>query len=125
MGHGDEIVLADGNFPAESQNVPVIRCDGHGIPELLSAVLMLFPLDEYESQPIAFMDVISGDTYNPVIWEEYKKIFTNCNYKEKQIEYVERNAFYNRAKKAFVIVATSESSQYANIILKKGIVRPK
>jgi len=123
MGHGDEIVLADGNFPAESQNVPVIRCDGHGVPVLLSAILTLFPMDEYVSQPVALMDVITGDTYKPVIWDEYKNILILHNCKDENIEYMERYAFYERSKKAFAIVATSERSQYANIILKKGIVK--
>ena len=122
MGHGDEIVLADGNFPAESQGVPVIRCDGHGVPDLLTAILTLFPLDEYVSQPVALMDVVTGDTYKPVIWDEYKNILRLYNYKDEQIEYMERYAFYERSKKAFAIVATSEMSQYANVILKKGIV---
>jgi len=122
MGHGDEIVIADGNFPAESQGVPVIRCDGHGVPELLKAILLLFPLDNYVEQPVALMDVVEGDTYKPVIWDEYKNILAGNGCGTGQIEYMERYAFYDRAKMAFAVVATGELSQYANIILKKGIV---
>jgi len=125
MGHGDEIVLADGNFPAESQGVPVIRCDGHGVPELLKAILMLLPLDTYVEQPVALMDVIEGDTYEPMIWDTYKLILANNDCISEQVEYMERYAFYDRAKKAFAVVATSEMSQYANVILKKGIVKPE
>ena len=124
MGHGDEIVLADGNFPAESQNVPVIRCDGHGVPELLKAILLLLPLDSYVSQPLALMKVIDGDTYKPEIWDEYISIFAQNGLESDKIEYIERYAFYERAKKSVAIVATSELSQYANVILKKGIVKP-
>ena len=124
MGHGDEIVLADGNFPAESQNVPVIRCDGHGVPELLKAILRLLPLDSYVEQPAAPMEVVKGDAYMPAIWEQYKAILAESGCLESQIEYMERFAFYGRAKKAFAVVATGELSQYANVILKKGIVKP-
>ena len=125
MGHGDEIILADGNFPAESQGVPVIRCDGHGVPELLCAILKLLPLDSYVEKPIALMDIISGDTYQPVIWDTYKSIFADNGYAPEQIEYMERYAFYGRTKKTFAVVATGEMSQYANVILKKGIVKPE
>ena len=125
MGHGDEIVLGDGNFPAESQGVPVIRCDGHGVPELLKAILKLFPLDNYVEKPVALMDVVKGETYLPVIWDEYKAILAENGCAENQIEYMERYAFYERTKKTFAVVATGEISQYANVILKKGIVTGK
>jgi len=120
MGHGDEIVIGDGNFPTESQGVPVIRCDGHGVPELLKAILKLFPLDAYVEKPIVLMDVVKGDTYLPMIWDTFKEIFGNVG-----IEYMERYAFYERTKEAFAVIATGEMSQYANVILKKGIVKPE
>ena len=125
MGHGDEIVLADGNFPAESQGVPVVRCDGHGVPDLLKAILKLFPLDNYVEQPVALMEVVKGDIYKPIIWDEYKSILAVNGCNDNQIEYMERYAFYDRTKKAFAVVATGEMSQYANVILKKGIVKPE
>ena len=62
MGHGDEIVLADGNFPAASIAQRLVRADGHGVPELLEAVLTLFPLDPYSEKPVALMQVVPGDT---------------------------------------------------------------
>ena len=125
MGHGDEIVLADGNFPAESYKkyAEVIRCDGHGVPELLKAILKLFPLDSYVQQPVALMDVVKGDTYKPVIWETYKTILAEDGCEAERIEYMERYAFYERTRNAFAVVATGELSQYANIVLKKGIVK--
>ena len=122
MGHGNEIVLADGNFPAESQNVQVVRCDGHNIPDLLKAILTLFPLDSYVAQPVAFMDVVPGDTYEPKIWNDYISIFAQNGISNDKIEYMERFAFYERAKNTFAIVATGELSKYANIILKKGVI---
>ena len=73
MGHGDEIVLADGNFPAESmgKGAIVVRADGHGVAELLDAVLALVPLDQYAEQPAALMEAVPGDPCVPVIWDEY------------------------------------------------------
>jgi len=124
MGHGDEIVIGDGNFPADSQGIPVIRSDGHGVPEMLQAILQLFPLDSFVKQPVALMDVVKGDTFVPVIWDEFKKILANAGYGDEKIEYMERYDYYDRAKKAFAVVATSEISKYANVILKKGIVKP-
>ena len=74
MGHSDEIVIADGNFPGASHAQRLIRLDGHNVPEILNAVLQLFPLDRYVAAPVALMEVVKGDPVVPVIWEEYKKI---------------------------------------------------
>lgn len=125
MGHGDEIILADANFPAESvgKNAVVIRADGHGVPSLLAAILELMPLDRYVERPVALMEVVPGDDVNPVIWEEYKSILTKYEPEHCKIEMIERMAFYERANKAYAIVASGESAIYANILLKKGVVQ--
>ncbi|MFW6256614.1 MAG: L-fucose mutarotase [Bacillota bacterium] len=123
MGHGDEIVLADGNFPAASKARKLIRCDGHGIPELLEAIMKYFPLDIYVDKPVALMELVSGDDYDPVIWDEYKKIIAKYSPEQTDFAYIERFNFYDRAKKAYAIVATGEQALYANIILKKGVVQ--
>ncbi|WP_261305578.1 L-fucose mutarotase [Paenibacillus andongensis] len=120
MGHGDEIILADGNFPAASHTNRLLRSDGHGVPELLEAVLSLFPLDTYSEQPVALMAKVPGDTVETPIWATYEDIIRTQM--PPQIEYVERFAFYERAKKAYAIVATSEKALYANVILKKGVI---
>jgi L-fucose mutarotase len=122
MGHGDEIVIADGNFPAASIAQRIIRLDGHNVPEVLKAVLKLFPLDKYVKYPVGLMAVVPGDNVNPVIWEEYRKIILESKEPFTEFEYIERFAFYERAKEAYAVVATSESALYANIILKKGVV---
>lgn len=123
MGHGDEIVIGDGNFPAASVANNLARLDGHSVPEVLEAVLKLFPLDGYAEYPIALMAVCGGDdeNQNPPVWEKYKEIIAKYE-PEAKIEYVERFAYYERAKKAYAVVATGEKSKYANIILKKGCV---
>ena len=122
MGHGDELVIVDGNFPAASMGVPVVHLDGHGVPEVLKAVLQLFPLDAYVERPVALMEVIPGDPIVPTIWEEYREILRNAGC-DTEPEKVERFAFYERARHAFCVAATSEPAQYANVILKKGIVK--
>ena len=121
MGHSDEIVIADGNFPGASHAQRLIRLDGHHVPEILNAVLQLFPLDRYVAAPVALMEVVKGDPVVPVIWEEYKKIIA-AHEEDIQIEKIERFAFYERAKKAYAVITTSEKAVYANIILKKGVV---
>ena len=125
MGHGDEIVLADGNFPAESMGKDgvVLRADGHTVPELLDAVLQLIPLDQYVSQPVALMDVVPVDYVQPTIWEEYRALMAKHGEDPQAVEKMERFAFYERAKKAYAIVATGETAIYANILLKKGVVQ--
>jgi L-fucose mutarotase len=128
MGHGDELVIADGNFPSASVACAtatkiLVRADGHGVPELLDAILDLFPLDQYIQTPVALMAVTPGDTYEPVIWDSYLEIIKKHDPDFENFEHVERFAFYERAKKAYAIIATGESALYANIILKKGVVK--
>jgi L-fucose mutarotase len=122
MGHGDEIVIGDGNFPGASNAKRLIRCDGNNIPELLDAILQLFPIDSYVEKPFTLMAVTTGDTYKPVIWEEYRKIIGKYDLRKDIFEMLERPDFYARARSAYAIIATSESALYANIILKKGVV---
>ncbi|HEY0828850.1 MAG TPA: RbsD/FucU domain-containing protein, partial [Bacilli bacterium] len=113
----------DGNFPAASHAQRLVRCDGHGVPEILEAILQLFPLDQYVKQPVSFMQVVPGDTVaTPPIWSQYQAIIKSFDEAENPVEQVERFEFYNRAKKAYAIVATGESALYANIILKKGVI---
>ena len=126
MGHGDEIVIADGNFPCESmgKNAIVVRADGNSVPEILDAVLALIPLDQYYETPVALMEVVIVDTVpTPVIWKEYDALLKKHTPENMKIEYMERFAFYERAKKAYAIIATSEEAVYANILLKKGVVK--
>ena len=126
MGHSDRLVIADGNFPSESmgKNAKVIRCDGHGVPELLEAILTVFPLDTYVETPVSLMQVMPGDNVETPIWDEYKEIISRFDERgEKAIGQTERFAFYDEAKTAYAIIATGESALYANIMLQKGVVK--
>lgn len=125
MGHSDQIVLSDGNFPAESmgKDCKVIRCDGHGVPELLDAILSVFPLDTYVEKPVNLMEVVPGDDVETPIWDTYDEIISKYdNRGNEAIRNIERFDFYDKAKKAYAIVATGEKALYANVILQKGVV---
>lgn len=128
MGHGDTLVLGDGNFPAESMGKDgiVIRCDGHGVPELLDAILQLMPLDTYVEYPVKLMEVVPGDNVETPIWDTYKGIINKYDQRgNKAVGHVERFEFYNEAKKAYAIIATSEKAIYANVLLQKGVIIEK
>ncbi len=124
MGHGDELVIADGNFPCHSvgKNSIIIHADGHGVPEILDAVLQLMPLDTYTPEPVGLMEVVAGDDVETPIWDKYNEILKKHEPDHHSIEYIERFAFYERAKGAYLIISTSEKALYANILLKKGVV---
>jgi L-fucose mutarotase len=124
MGHGDELVIADGNFPAASMAQRLVRSDGNGAVELLNAILQFLPLDQYVDHPAALMAVVSGDSISqPKIWEDFRRVVRRWEPKFADFEFMDRFLFYERARQAYAIVATSETAQYANIILKKGIIR--
>ena len=125
MGHADRLVIADGNFPAESvgKNAIVVRLDGHGVPEVLDAILKLFPLDSYVDHPVNLMQVMPGDDAETPIWEEYKAIVAKHDERGSDaIGEIERFEFYEQAKTAYAIIATGEKAIYANIMLQKGVV---
>lgn len=126
MGHGDELVIADGNFPCHTigKNTIVIRADGHGTKEILGAVLLLLPLDTYSEKPVALMEKVPDDPCpTPTIWAEYDEILHRYEPEHCAIEMTERFTFYERAKNAYLIIATGETAIYANILLKKGVVK--
>jgi L-fucose mutarotase len=126
MGHGDRIVLADGNFPVQStgRNAIVIRLDGNGTSEILDAILKLFPLDTYVDKPVTFMEVVKNDPVETPIWNEYFKIIEKYDERSaKAVQEIERFKFYEEASSAYAIIATSEPALYANIILQKGVVK--
>lgn len=125
MGHGDRLVIGDGNFPAESmgRDAVVIRMDGHNVPELLDAILQVFPLDTYVDKPVGLMEVVKGDTVETPIWDTYEELVAKYDDRGgSAIGHMERFAFYEESRKAYAIIATSEKALYANILLQKGVV---
>lgn len=121
MGHGDELVIADANFPAHKMNKRVIRADGISGTDMLKAVLTVIPLDTYAKENFMLMKTTNGDP-TPAIWKEYDKIAKSLdkNVKKKMIE---RFAFYERSKDAYLVIETGEERIYGNIIIKKGVIK--
>ncbi len=125
MGHGDRIVFGDSNFPAESmgKNSKVVRCDGLTVPDLLRAILPLFPLDTYVECPVAVMQVVKGFDTDVPIWQEYKSIVAQFDERgEGAFREIERFEFYEKSRKCYAVVATGETAIYANIMLQKGVI---
>ncbi len=119
MGHGDELVIADANFPADSIATRLIRMPGIDGVRAAEAVLSVFPLDNYTDAPTLIMDMTDGDKAKgmpePTIWPEYEAL---CG----SVKKLERYEFYERAKKAYAVIQTGEERQYGNLILVKGVV---
>ena len=121
MGHGDEIVLADAHFPAESLGDNVLRADGLRVAALLDAILPLFELDSYADEPLVMMAAVAGDTLDPAVEEEYARAIRGHLSAVPAIARLERYAFYDRAQEAYAVVATGELAKYGNLILRKGV----
>jgi len=122
MGHGDEIVLADAFFTGDSLNPRVIRADGLRIPELLDGILRLINLDESADETLVMMQPVEGDVTDPKVELSYREVVDRYWPDTPAIAKMERFAFYERARKAFAVVMTGETSKYGNIILKKGVI---
>ncbi len=121
MGHGDEIVLADSNFPGASIGKRLVRADGLPIKALLEAILPLFVLDRY-ADPLLMMQVVQGDKLDPAVEADYMQVVRRYQPDAAAPVRIERNAFYERARGAFCVVMTGELRVYGNLILKKGVI---
>jgi L-fucose mutarotase len=121
MGHGDELVIGDCNFPAASMGKRCVRADGLSGTDVLDAILSLFPLDAYVDAPVTLMQVVPGYDSKPPIWDEYKALVERHEPGTK-MQWIERFDFYDRAKNAYATVATAERALYACIIIKKGVL---
>ncbi len=127
MGHSDRICIADGNFPTETigKNAVVIRMDGHGVPEILDAILTLFPLDTYVEKPVTLMELMECDRgrIKTEIWDRYREVIAKHDERGADtVGNIDRFDFYEEAKKCYCIIATGETAVYANVILQKGVV---
>ncbi len=121
MGHGDEIVLADAHFPADTCNEYVLRADGVRIPTLLDGIIPLFELDSYVEHPMIMMAVLPNDTLDPQVEQDYMAAVHKHAPNAAAPARIERATFYERAKSAYAVVLTGEQAKYGNLILKKGV----
>jgi L-fucose mutarotase len=122
MGHGDEIVLADANFPAASHAQRLVRADGHGVAPLLEGILALFPLDTFVESPAYVMQPVDESAGEPPVWFDYRQVIEAAEGRAIPLQPIERFAFYDRAREAYAIVATGETALYGNLIVKKGVI---
>lgn len=122
MGHGDEVVIADANFPAATIAKRLVHMNGVNASDALEAILSLIPLDQYVGRPAAVMAVVGEPDATPETYGDFLSVMQKAEGKQIQIERVERFAFYERARKAFGVVATSERRLYGNIIISKGVI---
>lgn len=116
MGHGDEIILSDAHFPAHTLGVPVLRADGIPVADLLAGILPLLELDAYVDHPVVMMAPVPGDSLDDALMAKVHALVP-----AEKVEYIERFAFYERARKVFAVVVTGETAKYGNILLKKGV----
>jgi L-fucose mutarotase len=123
MGHGDELLLCDGNYPKFGCPERCVRMDGHGISEILDMILKFFPLDAYVDNPTTLMAVVAGDPYKPEIWDEYREIGKKYEANGLREKAVEKPEFYQKGTRCYACIATGEKALYANVILKKGVVK--
>jgi len=122
MGHGDEIALVDSNYPAVSNAKRLVRLDGSCLPAALEACMQLLPLDTFVEKPAFRMMQVHAPEEIPGVQQECQKIIDKCEGRHVQLEGISREEFYERAKKAFAIVYTSEPRGYGCLLLKKGVI---
>lgn len=122
MGHGDEIVVADANFPAESNARRLVRLDGLDAVRVVRAILSVMPLDSFVDDPAASMAPVDDPAKVPPVVSLFQKVVDEVADNPARIVPVERFAFYERARAAYAIVATGEGRHYGNLILKKGVL---
>lgn len=122
MGHGDEIVIADANFPGSSIGPNCIRADGSTASEVLQAVLTVMPLDSFVPDPALTMQVVGDAEAIPEAVTDFQRIIDQVADNPARVQSLERFAFYERAADAITIVQTGERRLYGNIILKKGVI---
>lgn len=125
MGHGDELVLADANFPADANAQRIVRADGIDLETLLPAILKFLPIDTFISEQAMVMEPVDPQAPEPTIWATFRKDLQAAEGRDVSLTKIERFAFYDRTRAAYAIVATGSRAFYSNIILKKGVVAPE
>ena len=124
MGHGDTLVLADANFPASSLATKLIRLDGLNIPQAAKAILSVFPLDSFIDFPVRRMEIDDNPAKINETHNDFSKILKETSGDRWKIGSIERFQFYKEAKKAFVIISTTDARPYGCFILTKGVIKP-
>jgi L-fucose mutarotase len=122
MGHGDEIALVDSNYPAASHAQRLVRLDGSCLPAALEACMQLLPLDTFVDKPALRMMPVDAPDSIPEVQQDCQRIIDRCEGRHVQLAGISREEFYERARKAYAIVYTSEPRGYGCLLLKKGVI---
>jgi L-fucose mutarotase len=124
MGHGDDLVIADANFPATTMGRRLVRLDGVAAPRALEAVLSVMPLDDFVAEPCGRIEVVGDPDAVPEVCREFQEIIDRAEGGRFKLATIERFAFYARAREAFAVVQTGETRLYGCVLLTMGVVRP-
>jgi L-fucose mutarotase len=123
MGHGDEIAVVDGNYPADTDAQRLVRMDGHSATEIVNAILSVMPVDDFVAEAV-FRPAAGGDAARKEpVFAEFEAILKNHEPKQKITVLVGAD-FYSRVKASYAVVATGERRLYGNLILRKGVIHP-
>ncbi len=125
MGHGDEIVIVDANYPAESAGPQVVRLDALSATQAMDVILTVMPLDSFVPDACVRMEVVGKSSREEPIFDEFRALLAKHEGENFKLHKLERHKFYERARQCFAVVATGERRLYGNIILKKGVITPE
>ncbi|QPC93481.1 RbsD/FucU family protein [Mesorhizobium sp. INR15] len=129
MGHGDDLIIADTNFPSDSiarqtRLGKLLRIDNVTAAEAVTAVLSLYPLDTFVDDSAARMEIVDKPNEIPPVQQEVQKAIDKAEGKSWPMMPVERYAFYERAKQAYCVIQTGERRFYGCFAFRKGVVPP-
>lgn len=124
MGHGDEIAIVDGNYPADADAKRLVRMDGHTATDILDAVLSVMPLDEMVADCAVRPAAYNDPKHIEAVFVDFETIVKKWE-PQRRVAVLIGAEFYNRVKNCYAIVASSEARLYGNIVLKKGVIHPK
>ncbi len=122
MGHGDDIALVDRNFPATANARRLIRLTGADVVAVGRAILSVFPLDSFVDHPVMRMQIVGKPDEVPPVQQDFQKVVDAAEGRAWPMGSIERFAFYEAARQAFAVVATSEGRPYGCFLLKKGVI---
>jgi L-fucose mutarotase len=130
MGHGDDVVLCDTNFPADSMARSTVlgrllRIDNVSGPRAARAVLSVMPLDSFVDEPALRMEVVGKPDELPEVQKEMQVEIDRAEGRSWPMGRIERFAFYERAKQAYAVIVTGERRFYGCFLFKKGVIPPE
>jgi len=125
MGHGDEVAIVDANFPAAGLARRLHRLDAANSTQALRVILSVLPLDDFGDASAWRMEVVGQPSTDLPVFADFRAALREAYPGPTDLASLERQVFYERARAAFAVVATSEPRLYGNVLLRKGVIRPE